>query len=99
MTAIPATLHTADYAEALEITLDGLTHHSLTEAETRDDILLVFDMELTSEQARQMSGYLSRMLSQVRCGGMAASEAARDIRDSVMALQGLRPLQYELSLS
>ncbi|MFT4076923.1 MAG: hypothetical protein QM647_15460 [Asticcacaulis sp.] len=86
MTAIPATLAAADSAAAVELTLDGLKKHTLTERETRDDILTLFDIELSNEQARQMSGYLNRMLAIVRSGDMTAGEAARDIREVMQSV-------------
>lgn len=95
MTAIPATLASADEADAVQITLDGLNKHALSRNETRDDILLFFDIELTTEQARQMSGYLGRVLSMVRGGDIRAVDAAREIREVMQAFQSD---QYELNL-
>lgn len=98
MTAIPATLTTAGKGDAVEITLAGLRQHTLTETETRDDILLLFDIDLTVEQARRMSGYLSRLLSTVRAGDMSAGEAARDIRQVMEAFLPGQP-RYEMNLT
>ncbi|WP_303831751.1 hypothetical protein [Asticcacaulis taihuensis] len=98
MTAIPATLAAAGQADAVEITLAGLRQHSLTETETRDDILLLFDIDLTVEQARRMSGYLSRLLSTVRAGDMSAGDAARDIRQVMSTFMPDGPVQYEMNL-
>jgi len=95
MTAIPATLASANEADAVQITLDGLSNHTLSRNETRDDILLFFDIELTTEQALQMSGYLGRVLSMVRGGDMRAVDAAGEIRE---VMQAFRSDQYELNL-
>jgi len=98
MTAIPATLTVAGQADAIELTLSGLRQHSLTETETRDDILLLFDIDLTVEQARHMSGYLTRVLSTVHAGDMSAGDAARDIRQAMSAFLPDEPVQYEMNL-
>ncbi|MCR6659996.1 MAG: hypothetical protein NVV72_11905 [Asticcacaulis sp.] len=98
MTAIPASLTATGQADAVELTLAGLRQHSLTETETRDDILLLFDIDLTVEQARQMSGYLTRVLSTVRAGDMSAGDAARDIRQVMSPLLPDQPVQYEMNL-
>lgn len=98
MTAIPATLTAAGTADAVEITLAGLRQNSLTETETRDDILLFFDIDLTVEQARRMSDYLNRVLCTVRAGDMSADEAARDIRQVMDAFLPGQP-RYEMNLT
>lgn len=98
MTAIPATLTAPGQADAIELTLAGLRQHSLTETETRDDILLLFDIDLTVEQARRMSGYLSRVLSTLRAGDMSAGEVAHDIRQVMEAFLPGQP-RYEMNLT